>query len=177
VAVAVVTAALVVAARACSAGAAPTLTEVEPANGSVLAAAPAGVSFVFTAPVDSQLVHVTVADARGVSVISGTARPSGLRVVVPVTVHASGEYFVDYHVALAGGRETSGLSGFTVVSGTGGTVTSRAGSTRRVPPDQTDAAGGHVHGSKDALSLAFVLVDAALIVAVLALLLRRPRPR
>ncbi|MDT5038398.1 MAG: copper resistance protein [Micromonosporaceae bacterium] len=189
-AVAVAVTAFVVAARACSAPPAPVaLTAVEPANGSVLTAAPVGVSLVFTAPVDARLVHLTVANADGVSVISGTPRPSGPRVVVPVTVSAGGRYVISYHVALPGGREATGLSAFTMAGDTAGTAVSRAGSTGRVPADRAAggaaaaaggvavAAGGHVHGGKDPLSLALVLVDVALIVGVAALLIRRPRPR
>ncbi|GIG56792.1 hypothetical protein Lfu02_11640 [Longispora fulva] len=147
---------------------APTaLSALVPADGAGLATAPTEVAMEFTAPPITRDYHLTVATAHGVPVTSGPVRIDGTRVVVPVRITDPGVYLVGYHVRLDDGTESTGVSRFGVGQDT--------------PPapvgDPLAAPAGHVHTTKDPLSLVLVSVDVVLLAALASLLFRRPRVR
>jgi hypothetical protein len=129
----------------------------------VLAVAPTSVELSFAAPplVDSS--HVSVQDQQGSSVDSGPLAGAGEnRLRRPVAIRAAGGFTVAYHVVFADGTTTVGVVRFSVGAGT------------RPPQAPPGGEGGHEHGI-DPLSALLLLADAAVVVAVGALLLRGPR--
>ncbi|WP_426502253.1 copper resistance CopC family protein [Dactylosporangium sp. McL0621] len=146
-------------------------TGTDPADGTVLGAPPSRVAAVFTGGFEPREMHLTVAPAGGgPSVTTGPVRRDGSAITVAVSITATGEYLVGYHVLLADGRELSGITRFTV-SGTG--PAPAAGG----PPAEAEGDGGHVHGGDDPLSLGLLALDLVLLVVVAIVLLRRPRRR
>jgi methionine-rich copper-binding protein CopC len=134
-----------------------------PADGARVAAAPDRVSLTFSAPVDPVLSHLVVTSAAGVPLGRGTPIVNGSTMVLPVSIHGNGTYRAVYHAVLAGGREVSGSTGFSVgIAGPAGDATG----------DTTDA---HEHGVGP-VSLAVIAVNAVLAVFLLVVLFRRRTP-
>jgi methionine-rich copper-binding protein CopC len=148
------------------------LTSASPANGAALASAPDAVLLTFSAPPAPDQSHVSTRDRSGREV--GTGEPTlagsaGLR--LPVSIRSSGDYTIAYHVVFDDGTDVIGVLRFSV--GTG------------VPPSSLDAAQvaqvrqsvatGHEH-TVDPLSATLLVADLVVLVGVVLLLLRRPRP-
>jgi methionine-rich copper-binding protein CopC len=139
-----------------------TLASTVPAAGSTVAQAPAEVELTFTAPVVAARSHVAVHDRSGSALQQGdprVAEPDRLR--QPVRGAVAGEVTVAYHVTFVDGAELAGTLRFTTRSGN---------------PAGARAAGPapHRHGV-DPLSAILLAVDGIVALAVLVLLLRRPR--
>jgi methionine-rich copper-binding protein CopC len=156
-----------------------TLAGVAPTDGAGLATPPAEVSLIFTGGVPEPLqIHVTVADADGVAVTAGEPELVGQRMVVPVVIREAGVYLVGYHVRLANGYQATGVTRFTVATGTSATdsaagATGAAGAAAALDPAATD--GSHAHVGDDPLSLVLVGLDVLMVLGLVALMLRRPR--
>ncbi|HET8640944.1 MAG TPA: copper resistance CopC family protein [Pseudonocardiaceae bacterium] len=140
------------------------VTSTSPAGGATLAQAPTGVDLAFTGPVDPNRSHVLVTDGSGAPLTTGALRQTGpQRLSQPISVPAAGEVTVDYHVTFTDGAALTGSWRFTVGSGS-------LGSGRLAP------ASGHQHDI-DPVSAGLLLADGITVLAVLVLLLRRPRRR
>jgi copper resistance protein C len=148
------------------------LTAAVPGDGTALASAPAQVSLTFSAPLDADNTHVAVGTGDGVRVPGGAARVSGRTLVLPVRITGRGTYLVAYHAVLGDGREVSGVTRFVVTSGPPPADV--------VPPTRSEdwagAAGTHAHEATDPLSVGLLVANAILIVVVVVMLVRRPRP-
>jgi hypothetical protein len=118
----------------------------------------------FSAPPDPGQSHLSTRDSSGAEV--GTGVPdrdgsTGLR--LPVSIRAAGNYTVAYHVVFGDGTDVTGALRFSV--GTG------------APPPPVDGlSAGHDHHAVDPLSGALLVADVVVLVAVVLMLLRRPRP-
>ncbi|AGL16742.1 copper resistance CopC family protein [Actinoplanes sp. N902-109] len=141
-------------------GASPRLTGVSPADGTRLGSPPAQVVLTFSGPPVTRFVHVVVTGADRRTVPGGEPVVTGDRIVAPLAAIGSGAYRVSYHVELDDGSQLTGDTGFVVGAGA-----------EPVPAATT----GHVHLSKDPLSLLLVLLDLALTVVLVTAMLRRPR--
>jgi methionine-rich copper-binding protein CopC len=136
----------------------PAVTAATPPEGAALAAAPDAVELAVSAPADPGGSHVSVVDGAGTPVRAGALAGAGPeRLRLPVTITEPGTYTVAYHVALAGGGELEGSWRFGV-----GTA-----------PSGAPVAAGHEHGV-DPVGAALLAADAAVVLCVLVLLLRRP---
>lgn len=142
---------------------AATVTGISPADGAVLNRPPARVALLLSEGLPPAQVHLSVSTVDGVAVSTGPVSVSDGVVTLAVHATAPAQYLIVYHAQWGDGRETSGISRFTVSTGGAGAA----------PPDTVAAAAGHVHTAKDPLSAVLVTVDAVLIVALLGLLLRR----
>jgi methionine-rich copper-binding protein CopC len=151
---------------------------IEPGDGAILAAPPDTVSLRFTGDFVPSQVHVAVATATGTAVRCGEPVVDGQTVRTPVAATGDGVYLIAYHVVLGDGRDLSGLTRYTVDShAPAGAVP--AGAVPASPPDRApegEPAGGHAHGD-DPVSIALTIAATLLIVALVALLVRRPRLR
>jgi methionine-rich copper-binding protein CopC len=148
------------------------LSALEPADGALVTVRPSEIALDFSAPPDVLVMHLTVAAPDGGPASRGVPAVSGTRVTVPVTVRRAGRYLVGYHVELAGGAELSGVYGFTVASG------AAAAATNDVASALPAASGGHHHElQRDGTTLALVLVDLVLVVALVIIIVGRPRRR
>jgi hypothetical protein len=126
------------------------------------------VTLQFSGTTELAVAHVVVEDPRGVTVSRGDAEVSGPRVRQPVNATGDGLFQVGYHVVATDGTESSGVLRFTVGAAPA------AGPVPRAP----EAAVGHVHLTKDPLSLLLVLIDLVLVVVLLIVMLgRRPPAR
>ncbi|MFL6128726.1 MAG: copper resistance CopC family protein [Mycobacteriales bacterium] len=135
------------------------VTSTSPADGATLARAPTEVELSFTGPVDEGRSHILVVDGFGAA--SGALRQTVPgRLSQPITVTAAGAVTVAYHVTFTDGAELAGSLRFTAPSGT---------AVGRPPP-----ASGHQHDI-DPVSAGLLVVDAIAALAVVVLLLRRPR--
>lgn len=132
----------------------------DPADGAVLETAPGAVTLTFATPPDPGRSHISAVGPAGTPVAPAeviAVGRSGLR--LPVSIHDRGDYTVAYHAVLTDGSEAAGVLRFSV--GTG------------VPPAAPPAAAAHGH-AVDPFSAALLVVDLAVLIAVV-LLLRRPR--
>lgn len=159
-------AALSVPALAAPATAAPdAVLSTGPADGAVLSEAPDEVWLELSARPDPALSHVVVRDGAGTTVSTGAPALAGEhRLRQLVRPGAGGDYSVAYHVELAGGAEVAGILRFSV--GTG-----------RPPAGQAAVPivdGGHGEHGVDPIGAVMLTVDAAVLLAVLVLLRRRP---
>jgi methionine-rich copper-binding protein CopC len=144
------------------------VASTSPAEGARLARAPTEVEFSFTEPVDQGRSHISVVTGSGAAGPgAASARNAGAlrqtapaRLSQPITVTASGAVTVAYHVTFTNGAELAGSLRFTAQSGTG------AG--RPAP------ASGHQH-DVDPVSAGLLVVDGIAALAVVVLLMRRPR--
>jgi methionine-rich copper-binding protein CopC len=136
------------------------VTSTSPADGATLARPPSEVALSVTGPVDQGRSHIVVdgsgaASARTAGVLRQTA-PG--RLSQPIAVTAAGEVTVAYHVTFTDGAQLAGSLRFTAPSG--------------------DAAGrpgsGHEHDI-DPVSAGLLVVDGIAALAVVVLLMRRPR--
>ncbi|HKE53105.1 MAG TPA: copper resistance CopC family protein [Actinomycetes bacterium] len=139
------------------------VTSTSPADGATLQQAPTEVGLAFTGPVDPNRSHIFVLDGSGTT----SARPAGaLRQTAPqslsqpISVPATGLVTVTYHVTFTDGAAVAGSLRFTVGSNNGA--------------DQPAPVSGHNHGI-DPVSAGLLLADGITVLAVLVLLLRRPR--
>lgn len=135
------------------------LAEVGPADGATLAQPPAEVAVRFTRVVSLREAHLTVATADGRQVAAGDPQVRGPWLVAAVQIPDAGSYLLAYHVALTDGRVFSGVTTFMVSSD---------GVAKPV------VATAHTH-SDDPLSIALTIIAAVSILALLLLLIRRPR--
>jgi methionine-rich copper-binding protein CopC len=150
------------------AGAPVRLAGSDPADNARLGSAPGTVTLLFSGATELATAHVVVEDEQGAPVSRGDPEVSGGRVSQPLNATGGGLFQIGYHVVSANGAESSGVLRFTV-----GT----AALTGPVPP-APDASAGHVHLTKDPLSLLLVLIDLVLVVVLLiAMLGRRPAAR
>jgi methionine-rich copper-binding protein CopC len=137
---------------------------VTPADGSTLDTPPTEVSVVFSEGRGPRAVHLAVTDPTGAEIATASPGLTGRSAVVAVNLTAAGPYRLGYHAVLADGRETAGVSWFTVVAGSPAAA---------APPSVPTSDGGHGHAGTDPLSVGLLILDALLVVAVAALLLRR----
>jgi len=142
------------------------LTSTSPADGATLARAPTEVELSFTRPVDRGRSHFVVdgsgaASARSAGALRQTAPD---RLSQPIAVTAAGEVTVAYHVTFTDGAELAGALRFTAPVGRA--AGSAAGSPEPAP--------GHQH-DVDPVSAGLLVVDGIAALAVVVLLLRRPR--
>ncbi|HZN17518.1 MAG TPA: copper resistance CopC family protein [Micromonosporaceae bacterium] len=143
------------------------VTSTSPADGAVLTQAPTEVVLSLHGAVDLGRSHVSVRDTAGTAVSSGQpslVTPERLR--QPVSITATGEMTVAYHVTFAGGAERVGQLRFSVASG--------AGSAAAPAPAGAVAEPSHEHGV-DPLSAVLLALDGVVALTVVVLLLRRPR--
>jgi methionine-rich copper-binding protein CopC len=139
------------------------VTSTSPADGATLARAPSEVGLAFTAPVDPYRSHIVVTDGSG----TASARTAGAlrlteprRLSQPISVTAAGQVTVDYHVTFTDGAALTGSLRFTVAPG------NDAG--------QPAPVSGHRHDI-DPVSAGLLMADGITVLAVVVLLLRRPR--
>jgi methionine-rich copper-binding protein CopC len=148
------------------------LTSTDPADGAVLALAPAEVELSFTAPVIPDLSHVSVQDSSGTALSTGRPRPVlPERLRQPVNITATGDVRVVYHVTFVHGAELTGTLHFTV----GAPRAAGSGVTTAPAANTDDAVAGstHQHGV-DPISGALLALDGIVALAALVLLMRRP---
>ena len=139
------------------------VTSTSPADGATLARAPTEVALSFTGPVDQGRSHIFVVDGPGAASAgnAGVLRQTAPgRLSQPITVTAAGEVTVAYHVTFTDGAELAGSLRFTAQSG------NAAGRPAPAP--------GHQHGI-DPVSAGLLVVDGIAALAVVVLLMRRPR--
>jgi methionine-rich copper-binding protein CopC len=150
-------------------GSAPvTLTGSDPVDNARLGSVPGTVTLRFSGTTQLASAHVLVEDAHGATVSDGDAEISGSRVSQPLNADGEGLFQVGFHVVSSSGVESAGVLRFTV---------GRSPASGPAPP-APEAAVGHVHVTKDLLSLVLVLVDLVLVVVLLiAMLGRRPAVR
>lgn len=148
------------------------LAAVDPAADAVLAAVPQAVALRFTGDLAAREVHVTVADAKGVTVSAGPPALSGSTVTTALSATAPGAYLVVYHLLLDDGRSISGTSRFAVDPA----APSAAPNTAEVAAPLAEAEHAHVP-PPDPLNLALTALASVLILALLALLFSRPKVR
>ena len=152
------------------------VTSTVPADGATVAQAPTEVELSFTDPVDPVRSHVSVRDGSGSALDVGRLRPVvPERLRQPVSIAAAGEVTVAYHVTFVDGAEVAGTLRFSTRSG------SAAGAASRPAPadgDLEDSAAGSAHQHRiDPISAGLLAIDGIVALAVVVLLLRRPRPR
>ncbi|HZB49014.1 MAG TPA: copper resistance CopC family protein [Mycobacteriales bacterium] len=138
------------------------VTSTSPADGATLARAPTEVELWFTGPVDRGRSHISVVEISGALSArnSGALRQSApARLSQPITVTAAGAVTVAYHVTFTDGAELAGSLRFTARPGT---------AVGRPAP-----ASGHQH--IEPVSAGLLVVDGIAVLAVVVLLLRRPR--
>ncbi|NLU79165.1 copper resistance protein CopC [Micromonospora sp. HNM0581] len=141
-----------------------------PTSGAVLDVVPPVVTLTFALDVDEARSHVAVLDSTGRDAGDGEpkrAAPTVLR--LPVGGHATGDYTVAYHVTFIDGTTDTGLHRFSV--GTGVPPAPLDDATRRAG---TDAVATHTHRI-DTFSATLLVIDGAVLAAVLALLWLKPR--
>jgi copper resistance protein C len=140
------------------------VTSTSPADGAMLAQAPTEVAMAFTGPVDPNRSHIVVTDGSGAAASTRTAgalrQTAPQRLSQPISVTAAGEVTVAYHVTFTDGAALTGSLRFTVGSG------NDAG--QRAP------VSGHRHNI-DPVGAGLLVADGITVLAVVVLLLRRPR--
>ncbi|HET8662531.1 MAG TPA: copper resistance CopC family protein [Micromonosporaceae bacterium] len=143
------------------------VTSTSPADGAVLAQAPTDVVLSLNGPVDLGRSHVSVRDRAGTAVTSGQpglVTPERLR--QPVSIPATGEMTVAYHVTFMDGAELVGRLRFSVAG--------QAGSAAVPAPASAGTEPAHAHGV-DPFSAVLLVLDGIVALTVVVLLLRRPR--
>ncbi|MQS10747.1 copper resistance protein CopC [Streptomyces kaniharaensis] len=147
------------------------LKAATPADGGSVQSPPAEVALAFTGELRPRSVFVRVTGENGVAVDGSAPRVDGQRVITPVSISRTGAYLVTYRLALAGGGEVSGVTGFSVGSGAAG------------PQGDTGAVSGpsghgaHDHGVDGPWNIALLCLDALLLPGAVLLMIRRPRVR
>jgi methionine-rich copper-binding protein CopC len=139
------------------------VTSTSPADGATLARAPTEVGLAFTGPVDPNRSHIVVTDgsATASARAAGTPRQTEpRRLSQPISVTAAGEVTVAYHVTFTDGAVLAGSWRFTVGSG------NDAGEPAPVSAHRHDI---------DPVSAGLLVADGITVLAVVVLLLRRPR--
>jgi methionine-rich copper-binding protein CopC len=142
------------------------VTSTVPADGVTVGRPPTEVELSFTDPVDPGRSHVSVRDGSGSALDVGRLRldmPEQVR--QPVSIAVAGEVTVAYHVTFVDGAELAGTLRFSTGSG------NADGDLAGAPPGNAT----HQHGI-DPLSAALLVIDGLVALAVLLLLIRRPRP-
>jgi len=137
----------------------------DPAADARLGVAPGTVTLQFSGATPLAFAHVVVEDARGATVSRGDAELTGSRVSQPLNAGGDGLFQIGYHVVSSDGAESAGVLRFSV-----GTAPDAGPA-----PPAPDAAAGHVHLTKDPLSLLLILVDLVLVVVLLIAMLGRRR--
>jgi methionine-rich copper-binding protein CopC len=133
-----------------------------PSEGAALREAPGAVRLVLSDVPDPALSHVSVRDAHGNDVRDGdVARAVGRELRQPVAIATTGDFTVAYHVTFVSAGEVTGVARFSVGTGQAPAAV---------------AVGEHEHHQVDPLSGTLLVVDAAVLVGVALLLLRRPAP-
>jgi copper resistance protein C len=148
------------------------LGPVYPIDGTVLREPPGRVSLSFDTTVRPEQIHIGVADNRGDLVPSGAPVVAGTTITEPVTIRADGEYLLAYHIVLTDGRSFSGVNRFQVSSSLAAATIPATSS-----PSPAAVAAGHDHFGDDPLSVGLTIVAGLFVVALLVLLIHRPRPR
>jgi methionine-rich copper-binding protein CopC len=171
VAIAIVTLAAVVSTPAAS-WASDTVVSTTPSDRAAVATAPSTVDINVGAAPDASSSHVSVRTVAGATVSTGDAVLSGQTTLRQrVSIAASGDYVVAYHVVFADGGDVVGTFRFSVGTGIAPAV-----------PDQKTILADeavvlqHQH-DVDPMSAVLLVVDVAVVLVLLALLLRRPSPR
>lgn len=141
-----------------------------PADGSLVAEAPASISLQFNEePLDS-LADVVITDAAGNVVAMDAAETSGTEVLVPWPGSlGAGEYTVAYRVVSADGHPVTGTFTFTYTGG--------ASSDTAPVIDEAAAADVLADVEQPASTLPLLIGVAALIVVAIAVIARRRRAR
>ncbi|MFY1636928.1 copper resistance CopC family protein [Solwaraspora sp. WMMB335] len=142
----------------------------DPAENAVLGDPPAEVSLDFGRAIDVEYSHIEVFDSTYEAMGADEAEAAGntgLR--VGASIAAPGDYTVAYHVVLADGSEVSGAYRFSV--GTGAAPQPLGNQDWQT---SVIAVQQHQHGV-DEFSAVLLLIDGAVLCAVLALLWLRPR--
>ncbi|WP_433386122.1 copper resistance CopC family protein [Micromonospora sp. KLBMP9576] len=143
-----------------SAGTASETLSITPADNAVLAGPPSAVEIRVSGQPDLDRSHIAVRGSSPDPLTTGPLTPvgaDGLR--QNLTVPGPDEFVIAYHVVMVDGRDVSGIARFTV--GAPGD---------RQPPSPPAT---HAHGV-DRVGAALLIVDGVALLAVLALLVRRP---
>lgn len=146
------------------------LVAADPLAGAVLAGLPDQVTLRFAGKVSGADSHIAVSGAGGVEVTAGEVEQSGpqqLRVRIRPTV--PGDLTVAYHVIFLDGGSATGAYRFSAGTGVAAaplSVTAQQAATASI--------SHHVH-QVDGASAVLLVVDGAVLVAVLVLLWARPR--
>lgn len=146
------------------------LVGTTPADGAVIAEAPASITLQFNEePLDS-LVDVVITDAEGDVVAMDAAEAAGTDVLVPWPGSlGAGDYTVAYRVVSADGHPVTGTFTFTYTGGA---------STDTLPViDQAAAADVLADVEQPSSNLPLILGITALVVAAIAIVLVRRRAR
>ncbi|HTF10875.1 MAG TPA: copper resistance CopC family protein [Asanoa sp.] len=151
------------------------LAETFPTDGDALKAPPAEVWIAFSDVVRPQTFHLAVVPDGGGPPVSGTAHLDGSFLAVPVSISGPGGYRVGYHVLLPDGRQLSGVTRFSVTGAGDPVAALRDPAT--AARDLSDPGICHEHAGRDPLTLGLLVVDLVLIVGLLAVMIRRSRPR
>jgi methionine-rich copper-binding protein CopC len=139
------------------------VTSTGPADGATLARAPTEVGPAFTGAVDPNRSHIVVTDGSGTASARTAGvlrRPAPRRLSQPTSATAAGEVTAAYHVTVTDGTALGGSLRFTAPSG------NDAG--------QSAPTSGHRHDI-DPVSAVLLVADGITVLAVVVLLLRRPR--
>ena len=146
------------------------LVGTTPANGAVIADAPASITLQFNEePLDS-MVDVVITDAAGAVVAMDAAEAAGTEVLVPWPGSlGAGDYTVAYRVVSADGHPVTGTFTFT--------YTGDASATTAPAIDEAAAADVLADVEQPRSNLPLILGVAALIIAVLAVIGLRRRAR
>ncbi len=155
-------------------GAAPawaggTVVSTSPADGAALADAPGEVVLTFSATPDPDASHLVVRTEAGTSVLAGSARRTGRALRQPVSIAASGNYTVVFHIEFTDGSDLVGTVRFSV--GTGVAPPALPAADRRAGEA---AVSQHEHGV-DPLSGILLVADVVVLLGVVILLSRRDR--
>jgi methionine-rich copper-binding protein CopC len=139
------------------------VASTSPADGATLARAPTEVVLSVSGPVDQGRSHISVAGSGAASARNAGAlrQTAPGRLSQPIAVTVAGEVTVAYHLTFTDGAELAGSLRFTAQSG------SAAG--------QPAPGSGHQH-DVDPVSAGLLVVDGIAALAVVVLLMRRPRP-
>ncbi|GAA2520096.1 copper resistance CopC family protein [Winogradskya humida] len=135
-----------------------------PADGDRLVQAPAAVELTFSGPVDPAQAHLVVRqDAAGQPASQESPRVDGAVVRGTVPARGNGTYRIGYHVVLRSGQVVTGVTAFTV--GTGSAPVPRG-------PDRADVAA-HDHLGSGPGSVLVLAAGGLLALLVLPLVFRR----
>ncbi|MFG2049433.1 copper resistance protein CopC [Micromonospora sp. NPDC048935] len=142
----------------------------DPPSGAALTTAPGAVTLRFADDLSGDDSHVTVSDAGGRNVTVGEATQAGpAQMRAPIQPSAQGDLTVAYHVIFRDGDSATGVYRFSV--GTGVAPAPLSGVALQ---EATSAVSRHTH-QVDGASAVLLIIDGAVLLAVLFLLWSRPR--
>jgi methionine-rich copper-binding protein CopC len=147
------------------------VTATSPAAGATLTRAPIQVDLAFSGPVDIDRSHVWVRDSSGASTnVGGLALVGFDRIRQRVNIGAVGDVTVTYHVTFGNGTQLADGLQFRVNGLAAGPDSAAAIGSESAAV----AASGHRHGI-DPISAVLLALDGVVALAVVGMLMRRPR--